>query len=208
MAKALANAANAQLSTGPTTPEGKSRSSQNALRHGLTARHLIVREDQRQQFDELHNALLEEIDPQGAMENFTFHQLVHAAWNLERFRALEADLMVNGLDPILDDSAAKTLDRLQRYAARAERSYYRALKELRTLQTDRALRDVKLDEELAEACPALVSINDLTKQTHSEVEAEAIRIANDLLGYEANTFYRQARAERARKSAPPAAPAA
>jgi hypothetical protein len=208
MAKALANAANAQRSTGPSTPEGKARSSQNALRHGLTARHLIVREDQRQQFEQLHNALLDEIDPQGALEDFTFRQLLHAAWNLERFRALEADLMVNGLDPIFDDSAAKTLDRLQRYAARAERSYYKALHELRTLQTDRALRRVKLDDEEEKAVPAVVSINDLTKQTHSEVEAEAIRIANNLLGYEANTFYRQARAERARKSAPPAAPAA
>jgi hypothetical protein len=208
MAKALANAANAKLSTGPATPEGKARSSQNALLHGLTAQSLIVREDQRPQFDELHSALLQQIDPQGALENFTFRQLVHAAWNLERFRNLEADLMVNGLDPILDESAAKTLDRLQRYAARAERSYYKALKELRTLQTDRALREVKLDEEEEKVVPAVVSINDLTEQTRSEVQAEAIRIANDLMGYEADTFYRQARAEGTRKSAPPAAPAA
>ena len=34
--KALANAANAQLSTGPKTNRGKAKSSRNALRHGLT----------------------------------------------------------------------------------------------------------------------------------------------------------------------------
>jgi hypothetical protein len=191
IAKALANAANAQLSTGPSTPEGKARSSQNALRHGLTARHLVVREDQRPEFELLRQSLLDELDPQGAIETFTFHQLLHAAWNLQRFRALEADLMVNGLDPVLDDSAAKTLDRLYRYAARAERSYYKALNELRTLQTNRALRQVKLDEEEEKVVPAIVSINDLTKQTHSEVQAEAIRMATDMMNHEAATFMRR-----------------
>ena len=52
----------------------------------------------------------------------TFNSLFHAAWNLRRFRRLEAALMVNGLDPLVDESAAKTLDRLQRYAAAADRA--------------------------------------------------------------------------------------
>ena len=36
-----ANRRNAQLSTGPTTEEGKKRSRQNAVRHGLTAETVI-----------------------------------------------------------------------------------------------------------------------------------------------------------------------
>jgi hypothetical protein len=195
MAKALANAANAKLSTGPSTPEGKARSSQNALRHGLTAREMVIREDQRAAFEELQRSLLEELDPQGAIENVTFHQLLHAAWNLQRFRTLEADLMVNGLDPILDDSAAKTLDRLYRYASRAERSYYKALRELRTLQTNRALRTVKLEKEQEAVVPAITSVNDLTKQTHSEVRLQAMKIAIDMMNFEAGALVRNARRE-------------
>ena len=96
--------------------------------------------------------------------------------------------MVNGLDPILDDSAAKTLDRLNRYAARAERGYYKALNELRTLQTNRALRAIKLEPDEEPLVPAIVSINDLTKRSHAEVQAEAVRVATEMLDYQAATY--------------------
>jgi hypothetical protein len=41
-ARQTANTANAQLSTGPTSPEGKASSSQNARKHGLTASELVI----------------------------------------------------------------------------------------------------------------------------------------------------------------------
>src|SRR6266545_3646920 len=101
-AKAAANAANAQLSTGPATPEGKAISSQNAIKHGLTAKHVVVREDEIQDFNDLRDFLFTELDPQGALELRTFNLLLHASWNIDRFCALEASLMVNGLDPVFD----------------------------------------------------------------------------------------------------------
>src|SRR5438270_9938550 len=41
-ARQMANAANAQLSTGPRTGQGKARSSQNARTHGLSAKRLAI----------------------------------------------------------------------------------------------------------------------------------------------------------------------
>src|ERR1035438_5174370 len=46
-ARKSANTANAQLSTGPRTPEGKSRSAQNASKHGLTAADLVIGPEDR-----------------------------------------------------------------------------------------------------------------------------------------------------------------
>ncbi len=44
--RAQINIANAQHSTGPKTPEGKKKSSLNALRHGLTGQ-IVVMPDRR-----------------------------------------------------------------------------------------------------------------------------------------------------------------
>ena len=172
-AQITANQHNARHSTGPRTAEGKARSAHNALRHGLTARHLVIRDDEHEEFESLQASLVEELAPQGAAETVTFREVVHAAWNLHRFRRLEAEASPDLSDP----QTAAYLDRLTRYQARAQRAWFRALAELRTLQTNRALRAVKLTPEEEPEVPAITDINQLTKQTHSEVTAEALRLA-------------------------------
>ena len=189
-AQITANQSNAQHSTGPVTPEGKARVARNAVRHGLTAKHLVVRDDEREEFDSFQEALLAELAPQGAIETITFHELIHAAWNLQRFRRVEAELSAG--DFAANENTA-ALDRLARYQARAQRAYYRALAELRTLQTNRALRAEKLEDPEDPNVPVITDINQLTKQTHSEVTAEAIRQAIHLLNFETGMFHRDAR---------------
>jgi len=179
-----ANQANAQLSTGPRTAAGKARVAQNAVRHGLTARHLVIRDDEQEAFATLHQSLLEDLDPQGALETIAFHELLHAAWNLQRFSRIEAEVSVGTPEDFTDPATTAVLDRLSRYQSRAQRAFYKAQAELRVLQTNRALRSRKLTAEEDAQVPANVSINDLTKQTHSEVTAEAIDVAVQLLNYE------------------------
>jgi hypothetical protein len=187
-AQITANQANAQHSTGPVTPEGKSRVSKNAIRHGLTAKDLIVRDDEREEFAIFQQALIEELAPQGAIETITFHELLHAAWNLRRFRRLEVECCSCTEGEMLEPGDAAISDRLARYQARAQRAYYRALAELRTLQTNRALRSVKLEDPADPEVPVITSINDLTKQTHSEVDAAAIKKALTLVNLETSPF--------------------
>ena len=179
-----ANQANAQHSTGPRTGEGKARVSQNALRHGLTARHLVIRDDEHEEFDALLNSLSSELDPQGAIETIAFHELLHAAWSLHRFRRIEAEASRGTVEDFTDPATTTVLDRLSRYQARAQRAWQKALHELRVLQTNRALRALKLNGQEAAEVPAIASINDLTKQTHSEVTAEALDLAVQMVDYE------------------------
>jgi hypothetical protein len=191
-----ANQANAEHSTGPRTDEGKARVSQNALRHGLTARHLVIRDDEHEEFAVLRDSLSSELDPQGAVETIAFQELLHAAWSLHRFRRIEAEASRGTVEDFTDPATTTVLDRLSRYQARAQRAWQKALQELRVLQTNRALRALKLSQQEAAEVPAITSINDLTKQTHSEVTAEALDLAIQMIDYEAGVGTLKARQER------------
>ena len=183
-AQFAANQANAQSSTGPRTPEGKAQVSQNALKHGLTSSQVVIGPGQQEEFDTLQAALLADLDPQGAVEVVVFHDLLHAAWNLHRYRAIEAQYSSPDSSVFLDPQATAVLDRISRYQSRTQRAYYKALKELRILQTNRALRAFKLDEEGEAEVPTIADINNLTKQTHSEVKAEALKQALNMVELE------------------------
>jgi hypothetical protein len=205
-AQITANQANSQLSTGPRTEQGKARVAQNAVRHGLTSQHLVVREDEREVFETFRKDLQSELDPQGAIEHATFEELLHAAWNLKRFRRLESETSLGTLDDFTDPQTTGVLDRLSRYQSRAQRAYYKALAELRTLQTNRALRTIKLAEEVEPEIPAITDINQLTKQTHSEVTAEALKLAVDMIDLESKAFLRDARHARENGTTPRVVP--
>jgi hypothetical protein len=169
-----ANRANSQLSTGPKSPEGKARVSQNARKHGLTAVRLVIRDDEREDFETLRNELFYQLAPEGAVETVTFEEILHAAWNLHRFRSIESELCTGALDDFTNPETVAVLDRLTRYQSRAQRAYYRALQELRTLQTDRALRTLKLNTSVEPVVPALTAINELTKQSRYDAPSQTI----------------------------------
>jgi hypothetical protein len=204
-AQLAANAANAQHSTGPRTPEGKERSSQNATRHGLTSTRLIVQDDEREEFEELQSSLREEVRPEGALEQDVFTQLVHASWNLRRSRRLEAEQFVGGVDPLTDPNREKQMDRLARYQARIERSYYRALKELRALQTNRMIRiTYEQQGKLRGEAPGLVTWGEVSKRTHRNLGQDLIRY----IEWESKTLAARSHAKKQAKvqtNPPPAA---
>jgi hypothetical protein len=164
-AKLAANRANAQHSTGPKTPEGKARAAQNALKHGLTGRGLVVLPGEEDEFHALQASLQAEVQPATTLEHLLFDQLLHAAWNLRRIRRLEAELFDGVRDPLTDPALEARLHTLARYQARAERSFYRALKELRTLQTQRVANQI-YHQATGEELPELADAGQVTKRTH------------------------------------------
>jgi len=93
--KSDAARANGAKSQGPTTAEGKARSSQNALKHGLTATFKILPGESQQDFEALLEAHRTDHRPVGALEEELVRSLAIARWRLARVAALEAHLFEN-----------------------------------------------------------------------------------------------------------------
>jgi hypothetical protein len=180
-ARQTANAANAHLSTGPKTPEGKARSSGNARTHGLTAKDLVIGPEDREEFDELLAGLQTDISPQGALQHTLFDELVASAWNLRRIRRMETDLCAGATtyrDLLNDDELQTKLDRLARHKSRIERTFHRSLKELKALQTSDAIRSL-IPCDIAETVPPLASPSEIAKRTQACASARLFKSMPD-----------------------------
>ncbi len=149
-AQVIANQSNAQLSTGPRSTTGKLASSQNSTTTGLTSAKPFVRPEERQAFDEFHQALLDELQPQGVTQEHHFALILHAAWNLRRCLEIETEIMEDAFtkdaDVHTDPELSRKLDRIYRYKKMHESSHRRASADLRQLQTGQLWRRGK--EEL------------------------------------------------------------
>ena len=95
--RAEINRANAQHSTGPKTPEGKQRSSLNALRHGLTGQIIVLPGDDLEAYQRHVESYVNQCKPKGAIEAQLVQTLADTAWRLNRVSALENNLLTLGM---------------------------------------------------------------------------------------------------------------
>jgi hypothetical protein len=145
-ARAAASRRNGAKSRGPRTSEGKARSSQNALRHGLCAqKHLLLDDEDAQAFAALEAAVLEELAPEGVVQRLLAGRIVRAAWRLERAERIETELFAYRRDDgdlalalIRDGNGTRSIDTLMRYRGSAQAEFYRALRTLKELQAEAA----------------------------------------------------------------------
>jgi hypothetical protein len=87
-----ANRRNARLSTGPVTTEGKRKSRQNALRHGLTAETVIDALEDAEDYAAFEMAVTADYDAQSAVERELVLRLASLLWRLRRATAIESGL--------------------------------------------------------------------------------------------------------------------
>ena len=87
-----ANRRNAQLSTGPVTEEGKKKSRQNAVRHGLTAETVIDALEDAEDYAAFEMAITADYDAQSAVERELVLRLASLLWRLRRATAIESGL--------------------------------------------------------------------------------------------------------------------
>jgi len=88
-----ANRRNAQRSTGPNTEEGKLRSRQNAVRHGLCAETVVETLEDIEDYRGFEAAVIADYDARTAIERELVLRLASLLWRLRRATAIETDLL-------------------------------------------------------------------------------------------------------------------
>ena len=185
-----ANRANAQLSTGPKSEEGKRKSSLNARRHNLTGQVTAMTPEDRIAYDAFAEALIKAMAPEGALELQLAQRVATDSWRLNRSSAIEDNIFALGLfrhsggididDPELHAALtaartftreAKTIELLTLYEQRINRSLQKNLALLQQLQaTRKAIRKAERQAEAEQAAKPLQTnkINDLlANPTHT-----------------------------------------
>jgi hypothetical protein len=153
-AQILANRQNAEKSSGPVTPEGRARVSQNATKLGLFSVANFVRPEERDIFDDFESGFIAELAPDTLLEETLAREIIHAAWRLRRCASLE----VSPPEDLTDEELDRVQISIDRARAAAQRTFHRSLKELRRVQAERVYATF--------AAPEPASVNS-AKQTQS-----------------------------------------
>ena len=85
-----ANRKNAERSTGPRSAAGKARSSRNPMKHGLSARNVVIQGEDPAEFEALRDALYAHYHPKDPVAKNLVEQLAASMWRLRRVPEIEA----------------------------------------------------------------------------------------------------------------------
>ncbi len=142
------------------TPEGKARSSMNALRHGLTARVVVLPSEDMDAYTQFSKEIVDSLDAQTPVERQFAQTVADNQWRINRIRSIEDGMLGMGhFEPagdfdcptpeihsamtaaraFRDDS--KSFVNLSIYEQRLHRSMKESLRQLRELQTERRERE-------------------------------------------------------------------
>ncbi len=196
-ARIAANRRNAQLSTGPKTPEGKEQSRRNALKHGLTGAGVVLPEKDAAEVDRKAEAYARELDASGEVGRDLARRAALNAVRMdraadqqtatlsERVRRAEAEFVAPagvsaeeaarlraeaGRRAMFDPSKEATLAR--KYEAAAERAYFRCLKELRELrEAEKARTEVDVTARAQAMMGSILQRIDADRASDEEMDA-------------------------------------
>jgi hypothetical protein len=145
--RVIASRANGARSRGPKTPEGKSRSSYNATRHGLLSNCVVLATESREAFETLLNQYVERFGPLDEIEFDMIEEMASCYWRLRRGWAIETELLNSGIEKqppgselarlatsFSELAVSPQLALLNRYESRLNRMYQRALTNLLLLR--------------------------------------------------------------------------
>ena len=94
--KLAANRENARQSTGPRTPEGKKRSSLNALRHGLTSQIVVMPNEDLKAYLSFCERYVKDLSPKNEPEKQLAQDMANSTWRLNRSGSIENGIYAIG----------------------------------------------------------------------------------------------------------------
>jgi hypothetical protein len=140
--------ANGAKSHGPATPDGKKRSSQNAVQHGLLAQCLLLTGEDAANFEILMQNHERRFQPADGIELGIVEEMCAAYWRLHRVWTIETEALNHQIamqpsgSPVLRlVNASSELASLpgtalmQRYETRLQNMYARAIRTFKLLKT-------------------------------------------------------------------------
>src|SRR3954454_827870 len=155
-AQITANRANAQLSTGPRSVEGKAAASRNSFKSGLHAQSMIIPGEDPDALEELTGSYEQQFQPVGPIEIALLQTIIRAQWMQQRYSRIETDYLnarlaalpegtEHALGAVMTQDAANgdTLNKIFRRQQAAQRDWYKAIETLSRLQTERRRAEVQ-----------------------------------------------------------------
>ena len=155
-----ANRRNAKNSTGPKTPEGKARSSQNAIRHGLLSQHAVITVgdcadtdktegivESEADFDLHLEGLRESFKPATHIEDLLVEQIALCYWKVARFTRMDKRLFSQSMrHPSILAVDLVNATCLQRYERNLQHTLDRSLAHLERIQKARKEEEARRAE--------------------------------------------------------------
>ncbi|WP_435011478.1 hypothetical protein P12x_002790 [Tundrisphaera lichenicola] len=164
-ARVAANRRNALLSTGPKTPEGKARSRENAVKHGLTGEGVVLPAEEAVEVERLRRSFEAELQPSGEVGRTLVRRLALLAVRMDRCVIQESAALAEHIRRSVEDFDAewpteegaddpdrermrdltarralfdpsKEATLARKYEAAAERGFFRSLREFRQVERE------------------------------------------------------------------------
>ena len=131
------NRANSLKSTGPRTDAGKSRSRMNALTHGMTAKAIVLPDEDPEAYKRHVDGFMNQFKPATPAEVAQVQNLADTSWHQARVARLETMLFSEFDEHKTLDSQMRALATISMHRHRLSRDFDRTLKELKQAQHER-----------------------------------------------------------------------
>jgi len=132
------NRANAALSTGPSTEAGKLASSQNALKHGLTAFKPYL-PSEAEAYEKYASDTAHRLAPVDSYEMELVETIIDLAWRLKRVSSVESRLFESEVTN--HDKFIRSLEVLSRHEARLRKQLKATTTEFQNVQAARKMNE-------------------------------------------------------------------